>query len=62
VAAELKKDDAVEVETRTGGIGEFTVLLDGAEVLSAGRFLDYPRARAVLDKVYARMRRKEASR
>ena len=61
MAAELNKDGAVEVETVAGGIGEFTALVDGAEVLSSGRLLVYPRARAVLEKVRAEMARRGAS-
>jgi hypothetical protein len=36
VAASLKRDPRFEVEVMDGRYGEFTVLLDGEEVISSG--------------------------
>ena len=54
VAASLRRDLPVEVETVEGRYGEFTVLIDGEEVVSAGPlgFVGVlPRIRAVRDLV-----------
>jgi hypothetical protein len=36
VAAVLRKDPTLDVELESGNYGEFTVLVEGKEVLSAG--------------------------
>ena len=50
VAAELKKEPEVQVETVKGGLGEFTVFLDDRKVVSTNR-LWYPNPRKVVEKV-----------
>jgi len=50
VAAELKKEREVQVETVKGGLGEFTVFLDDQKVVSTNR-LWYPHPRKVVEKV-----------
>jgi len=50
VAAELKKERDVQVETVKGGLGEFTVFLDDQKVASTNR-LWYPNPRKVVEKV-----------
>jgi hypothetical protein len=58
VAASLRRDLPVEVETVEGHYGEFTVLIDGEEVARAGPlgFVGVlPRIRAVRDLVTRRM-------
>ena len=53
VAAALKKDDGgVQVETVKGGLGEFTVLVDGRKVISTNR-LWYPNPGKVVRTVRA---------
>jgi hypothetical protein len=59
VAASLRRDLPVEVETVEGRYGEFTVLIDGEEVARAGPlgFVGVlPRIRAVRDLVTQKMR------
>ena len=50
VAAELKKERDVQVETIAGGIGEFTVLIDGQPVINTNR-LWYPRPGKVVSQI-----------
>jgi len=52
VAAELKKEDGVEVETVRGGLGELSVSIDDREVFKTSRFW-YPTSGTVLKKVRA---------
>ena len=59
VAASLRKDLPVEVETVEGRYGEFTVLIDGEEVARAGPlgFVGVlPGVRTVRDLVKQKMR------
>ena len=60
MAASLRRDLPVEVETVEGHYGEFTVLIDGEEVARAGPlgFVGVlPRIRAVRDLVTQKMRK-----
>jgi hypothetical protein len=50
VAAELRADDGVEVETVGGGLGEFSVSLDGRKVVETSR-LWYPSPGKVVRKI-----------
>ena len=50
MAAQLSKEDDVEVETRKGGLGEFSVSLDGQKLIDTNRFW-YPSPRTVVAKV-----------
>ncbi|HEX2271925.1 MAG TPA: hypothetical protein VHH35_20445 [Pyrinomonadaceae bacterium] len=52
VAARLKKEDGVEVETVPGSLGELSVSIDGRKVVDTNRFL-YPLPGTVLKKVRA---------
>jgi hypothetical protein len=52
VAARLKKEDGVEVETVRGGLGELSVSIDGRKVVETNRFL-YPLPGGLLKKVRA---------
>jgi len=52
VAAELSKDNDVDVETTKGGFGEFSVYVDGQKVVDTNRFW-YPKR----DKVLADVRK-----
>ena len=52
VAAELKKAHEVRVEKVSGGLGEFSVLLDGQKVIDTNRRL-YPRPGSVVKRVRA---------
>ena len=52
VAAELKKDTNVQVETVRGGLGEFSVHLDGRKVIDTNR-LWYPTPSKVVKKIKA---------
>ena len=47
VADALRKESGIRVETVKGGFGEFTVFLDGREVIRSNRFW-YPNPWAVL--------------
>ena len=49
VAAELSKEDDVEVETIKGGLGEFSVSIDGRKVIDTSR-LWYPTPSKVVAK------------
>ena len=52
VAAQLSKDDDVEVETVGGGLGEFSVYIDGQKVIDTNRFW-YPAPSGIVKKVRA---------
>ena len=51
VARQLRGEDDLQVETVAGGLGEFSVLLDGQKVIDTSRIL-YP----LPGKVVARVR------
>ena len=50
VAAQLSKDNDLEVEIAKGGLGEFSVLIDGQKVIDTNP-LWYPRPGKVVAKV-----------
>jgi len=50
VAAQLSKENDVEVATAKGGLGEFSVSIDGQKVIDTNRFW-YPTPRKVVAKV-----------
>jgi hypothetical protein len=50
VAAQLSKENDVEVATAKGGLGEFSVSIDGQKVIDTNRFW-YPTPRNVVAKV-----------
>lgn len=52
MAAKLKSEGGVEVETVRGGLGELSVSIDGRKVVDTNRFL-YPLPGGVLKKVRA---------
>ena len=52
MAAELKKEEGVEVETVRGGLGELSVAIDDRTVYKPSRFW-YPTPGGVLKKVRA---------
>jgi len=52
VAAELRKEQDVQVELIKGGLGEFSVSIDGQKYFASSRFW-YPRPSRVVDKVRA---------
>jgi hypothetical protein len=52
VAAQLKKEDGLEVETVRGGLGELSVSIDERMVVNTNRFW-YPTPGGVLKKVRA---------
>ncbi len=56
LAAKLKDEEDVQVEAVRGGFGEFTVLVDGQEVVKTSRFW-YPRPARVMEKVKSRLAR-----
>ena len=49
VAAQLSKENGVEVETVSGGLGEFSVSIDGQKVIDTNR-LWYPTPSKVIAK------------
>ncbi len=49
VAAQLSKENGVEVETVSGGLGEFSVSIDGQKVIDTNRFW-YPTPSKVVAK------------
>lgn len=55
MAAELKKEVGVEVETVRGGLGEFSVLVDDRKVVETSRFW-YPSPGKVVQKVRASLK------
>jgi len=50
VAAQLRKDNNVEVETVRGGFGEFSVYIDQQKVIDTNR-LSYPSPGKVVKRV-----------
>jgi hypothetical protein len=57
VAAELSKENNCEVQTTSGGLGEFSVSIDGDKVLDTNRFW-YPSTKNVLAKIRERLSQK----
>jgi hypothetical protein len=58
VAARLRRDLGIEVETIRGHYGEYKVLVDGEPVVDGGPMVVLglmPSARKVIDKVRARL-------
>ena len=58
VAAKLKQESDVEVETVKGGLGEFRVTVDDREVVNTNR-LWYPNPSSVVRKVRTALEAKE---
>jgi hypothetical protein len=54
VAAELKKDPELKVETASGGLGELSVVIDGGKQVKMRRF-GYPRPSTVVKRVKAEL-------
>jgi len=52
VAAELKEEDGVEVETVRGGLGEFSIFIDDRKIFKTTRFRS-PTPGGVLSEVRA---------
>ena len=52
VAAELSKENNLEVQTTKGGFGEFSVSIDGQKVIATNR-LWYPTPSKVITKTRA---------
>jgi hypothetical protein len=52
VAAEVKKERDVQVETMKGGLGEFSVTIDDQEVIATNR-LWYPNPTKVVSQLRA---------
>ncbi len=52
VAAQLRKENDIEVETVKGGLGEFSVYLDEQKVVDTNRFW-YPTTNKVVKKIQA---------
>jgi hypothetical protein len=50
VAAQLQKEDGVQVETAKGGLGEFSVSINDRKVIETNR-LWYPVPRKIVEKV-----------
>ena len=50
VAGQLREEKELEVETVAGGLGEFSVVLDGQEAVTTNR-LWYPRPGKVVERV-----------
>jgi len=50
VAAQLRKDPDLQVQTIKGGLGEFSVLIEGIKLIDANR-LWYPRPSRVVRRV-----------
>lgn len=50
VAAQLSKQNDIEVATAKGGLGEFSVSIDGQKVIDTNR-LWYPTPRKVVAKI-----------
>ena len=50
VAAQLSKENDIEAATVKGGLGEFSVSIDGQKVINTNRFW-YPRPGKVVAKV-----------
>ena len=54
VAAQLSNESDVKVETARGGLGEFSVSIDGQKILATSRFW-YPTLSKVMAKTRARL-------
>ena len=52
VAAQLSKENDVEVKTSKGGLGEFSVSIDGQKIVDTNRFW-YPTRSKVISKTQA---------
>ena len=52
VAAQLSKENDLEVETAKGGLGEFSVSIDGQKVIDTNR-LWYPTPSKIIKKIKA---------
>ncbi len=52
VAAQLRKGSEAQIETVKGGLGEFSVSIEGQKLIDTNR-LWYPRPSKVVDKVRA---------
>lgn len=52
VAAQLKKDNKVQVDTVKGGLGEFSVVIDEEKVIDTNR-LWYPMPGKIVEKIKA---------
>ena len=52
VAAQLRKENSVAVETVRGGLGEFSVYLDEQKVIDTNRFW-YPTTNKVVKEIQA---------
>lgn len=50
VAAKLKQEENVQVEMERGGLGEFSVTVDGEKVVKTNRLL-YPNPSSVVKRV-----------
>jgi len=50
VAAQLNKENNVEVETVRGGLGEFSVYIDERKVIDTNRFW-YPTTNKIVKKI-----------
>ena len=50
VAAQLNKEDNLEVETIKGGLGEFSVVIDEKKVIDTNRFW-YPSTSKIVQKI-----------
>jgi len=50
VAAQLNKESNMEVETVKGGLGEFSVYMDGRKVIDTNR-LWYPTTNKIVKKI-----------
>jgi hypothetical protein len=57
VAAKLKQEGNLQVEMERGGLGEFSVTVDGEKVVNTNRLL-YPRPSSVIKKVRTALGRK----
>ena len=57
LAAELSKENGCKVETISGGLGEFSVSIDGEKVLDTNR-LWYPSQKKVVAKTRERLSQK----
>jgi hypothetical protein len=52
VAAQLSKEDNLEVETIKGGLGEFSVVIDEKKLIDTNRFW-YPSTSKIVQKIRA---------
>jgi hypothetical protein len=60
LAARLRKECQAEVETSPGGLGEFTVLVEGQQAVKTNR-LWYPNPRKVFRAVQAALQPESSS-